>query len=251
MKTEASAPIASLFTMSALPSARGPGARARRLPVPGEAWHIRGLIQPELVEAMRREVLSAPSVPVGPDGILSNFKPGTHPASWRSSSFSAELASHLWSCLPSSLLEPRAFSEHDRADHDGHSLWNPVGVNALHRFIRYEPGSGHLVGHYDAPYIESEARRTLFSLVVYLSDNESGETRFLRDAQDPLPFAARDFSDWSRNANADEVLLAVTPLKGDALLFEHRMLHDGAPVLGQEKLILRTDLVFERTGAPT
>jgi hypothetical protein len=74
-----------------------------------------------------------------------------------------------------------------------------------------------------------------------------GATRFLIDPQAHLSYAERDFSDWTRLARADEVLAAVEGVAGDALIFNHRILHDSEPLVGAgTKTIIRSDIIFER-----
>ena len=76
---------------------------------------------------------------------------------------------------------------------------------------------------------------------------KGGATRFLRDPQSELPYAERDFSDWTRLAQPEEVLASVNGEAGDALIFNHRILHDSEPLTGAgSKTVLRTDIIFER-----
>lgn len=200
------------------------------------AWQLRHLV-------MGQTWLAAPS-----NGYQAQYRPGEVPGSWRASWFCPELAQALWSRLRSSIPQVRTADVHTTVDWDGHGTWRPVGVNPLMRFIRYAPG-GELVAHYDGPYVWDAQRRTLLSLVLYLSDAgecDGGATRFLRDPQLALPLAQRDLQDQpARGASAD-VLVCVSPRVGQALVFDHRLLHDADLVRSGEKLILRTDVVFEK-----
>ena len=112
--------------------------------------------------------------------------------------------------------------------------------------MRYAPGGRHLV-HYDAGYDYGDGRRTLLSIVWFLGDAPaSGATRFVRDGQDALPAAARDFADWSRDTRDDEVALAVHPARGCALVFDHRLPHDVQRWDGPgDRVIIRGDVVYE------
>jgi hypothetical protein len=112
--------------------------------------------------------------------------------------------------------------------------------------MRYDPGGRHLC-HYDAGFDYGDGRRTLLSVVFYLTDApSSGATRFVRDGQEETPVCARDFGDWTRDTRADEVLFSVHPEVGSALLFDHRLCHDVERWDGPgPRVIVRGDIVYE------
>ena len=61
--------------------------------------------------------------------------------------------------------------------------------------------------------------------------------------------ALRNLEDWRRFATEDEVLYRVAAQPGSCLLMDHRILHDAEEYTGvTQKVILRTDLIFERCG---
>lgn len=101
------------------------------------------------------------------------------------------------------------------------------GFNERLRFYRYVNGQGfapHLDGHYARPGTE---QRSTHTVLFYLSDGyEGGQTVLYRH---DVQFRAR---------------------MGEALVFEHRQLHEGAPVTQGEKVVCRTDLMvdFSRYG---
>jgi len=124
--------------------------------------------------------------------------------------------------------------------------WRALGLSPVLRFMRYEHG-GHHLGHYDAPFDYGDGRCTLMSVVFYLTHAEdSGATRFLRDGQDDVPPAARNYADWPREALPEEVLLRVAPRPGRVLLFDHRLCHDVERWNGPgPRIIIRADVVYE------
>lgn len=199
---------------------------------------------------LERELDKQAWVTVGIDGVLANYAAGQTEGSLRASAYCPEFADELWRRLRPALPVQRVFSEYAATDWDQHEHWRPVGVNPLMRFIRYSPGH-QLAGHYDAPYVFDGRRRTLMSLVIYLSDapcpGEGGATRMLHDIQRSLCHETRDYSDWRRCAVPSEVARVFRPKAGGALVFDHRMLHDGEPLSGKaRKTILRTDVIFEK-----
>jgi hypothetical protein len=203
-------------------------------------------LMPAGIAALIRQVVRAHEwQAAGLDGFAN--KPFEKVGSYRLSTMNNALAELLWSRLERHIPNVRIMDECTPTDHEGHYAWKAVGVSPLFRFIRYKR-DGQLVGHYDATYKESDTRRTLMSVVIYLTPNERGATRFLIDPQAGRPMELMDFSDWDRAGNLNEILFRVAPEIGHALVFDHRLLHDSEP-LGEddpEKIIIRTDIMFEK-----
>ena len=96
----------------------------------------------------------------------------------------------------------------------------PVGANERFRCYRYQPGQ-QFKAHYDGAFERDAHERSLLTLMVYLNDGfEGGETAFL------------DFG------------VTAVPRAGSALLFQHRMLHEGCQVRSGTKYVLRSDVMF-------
>lgn len=101
-----------------------------------------------------------------------------------------------------------------------------VGLNERFRFYRYAPGQ-YFAWHYDGSYHRSADELSLVTLMVYLDDGfEGGTTDF------DLP----ELSDT----------IHVMPSCGSVLLFQHRLRHQGAPVVRGVKRVLRTDVMYRR-----
>ncbi len=99
--------------------------------------------------------------------------------------------------------------------------WEVVGLNERFRFYRYEPNQ-YFRWHYDGHYQRSSGERSLLTLLVYLNeDMEGGATQF-------------------------DMLGSVYPEEGLALVFEHRILHQGNVVLEGTKYVMRTDVMYRR-----
>lgn len=223
----------------------GPSVR-QRLGTPAQAWRVRELLTQDEVRTLHDFAQSHCQTAVGLDGILSSDISCETVGSYRASAFAPGLAQRLWERLKKHPW-PEEFGPNGHCDWDEHTRWRACGVNPLFRFIQYRPPQGRLIAHYDAPYVSSGQCRSLFSLLLYLSSHPTeGFTRFLHDAQDRVPFAQRDFSDWTRCAEPEEVLVACSAVRGDALVFEHRMLHDASTLTHGVKLVARSDILFER-----
>lgn len=104
-------------------------------------------------------------------------------------------------------------------------LWVPIGLNERLRFYRYEPGQSFR-WHYDGAFMRGPGEVSRLTFLVYLNDDfEGGETEF-HDAR-------------------------IEPHKGEALLFTHGVLHQGAEVRRGVKYVLRSDVMFRRAMRPT
>ena len=174
----------------------------------------------------------------------------------RATAWAPALSAQLWTRLAPAVPSVRFVGPRDPTDwfavegtpptRRGHCAWRVVGLSPILRFMRYQQG-GHHLGHYDAGYDYGDGRRTLLSVVFYLTAAaQSGATRLLRDGQEHLPVHRRNFADWAREARADEILASVLPRQGRALLFDHRLCHDVARYQeAGSRIIIRADVVYE------
>ncbi|MFZ5893349.1 MAG: 2OG-Fe(II) oxygenase [Myxococcota bacterium] len=122
-----------------------------------------------------------------------------------------ERAAALWKRL--SAFVPQTLENH-----------SVVGLNERFRVYRYDPGQ-YFRWHSDGPFVRNPREQSLLTLMVYLSDDFTG--------------GSTDF-DTRRDA------LRVTPQAGMALVFEHPLRHQGAPVTAGRKYVLRTDVMYRQ-----
>jgi predicted 2-oxoglutarate/Fe(II)-dependent dioxygenase YbiX len=98
--------------------------------------------------------------------------------------------------------------------------WRICATNERFRCYRYQPGQ-YFAPHYDGAFQRNPRERSLLTMLVYLNACEAGgSTRFL------------------------DLDLEVEPQPGAALLFNHFLLHEGAPVVKGTKYVLRTDVMY-------
>lgn len=96
----------------------------------------------------------------------------------------------------------------------------PCGANERFRAYRYEPNQ-RFAPHLDGCFARNAHERSELTLMIYLNEGfGGGGTRFL------------DYD------------IEVTPKTGMALLFQHRILHEGAVVTSGTKYVLRSDVMF-------
>lgn len=102
--------------------------------------------------------------------------------------------------------------------------WKLQGLNERFRFYRYDVGQ-RFAPHTDGYFERSNGERSHFTFMVYLNDGfEGGATTF----------------------HQSRPSLLVTPERGKALVFYHRQLHEGMPVVRGRKYVLRTDVMYRR-----
>ena len=96
-----------------------------------------------------------------------------------------------------------------------------VGANERLRCYRYAPGQRFAL-HFDGAFIRNDRERSLLSLIVYLNEDFTG--------------GATTFHDWD---------VHVAPRAGAALIFQHRLAHEGCEVIAGTKYVLRSDVMYE------
>lgn len=103
----------------------------------------------------------------------------------------------------------------------------PLDVSGIFlplRIYRYEVGQ-HFGLHQDQSYLGEGGTMSLLTLMVYLNEGFSGgETEFPEQSK------------------------TIVPKTGDALLFQHKLLHAGKSVTQGEKLVLRSDVLYKPEG---
>jgi predicted 2-oxoglutarate/Fe(II)-dependent dioxygenase YbiX len=107
--------------------------------------------------------------------------------------------------------------------------WEVAGFNERWRYYRYDPGE-RFAPHDDGSFARGEDEKSRLTFMVYLNDDfEGGATNFYYQAGAPY--------------------LTVRPVCGDALVFVHWKLHEGARVGRGRKYVLRTDVMCRRVAA--
>ncbi len=102
------------------------------------------------------------------------------------------------------------------------------GVNERMRYFRYKPGTWFRP-HTDGSFERSSVERSLYTLILYLNhDFDGGRTLFHVRPE-----------------------VAIDPLEGTALLFQHPILHEGEEVTSGTKYMLRTELMYRKVTTQT
>lgn len=168
--------------------------------------------------------------PAGVDGY-SNKTLNNEIGSYRATIFSKKFANAL-----NKRIKAKKLLIHDN------KVYRYQGLSSSFRLVKYEK-NGKLVPHYDFPYIFSENKKTLFSVVIYLQKpKKGGETRFIKETR-----KNHDFKDWIDAKEQDLIIESIPKVsEGEALIFPHQKLHDSSIILDGQKIIIRTDLIYEQ-----
>ena len=95
-----------------------------------------------------------------------------------------------------------------------------VGANERFRCYRYEPGQ-RFAPHFDGAFRRDVHEVSQLTLMVYLNEGFGG--------------GATEFHDLGQT---------IVPRTGMALVFEHRVLHEGCAVTSGVKYVLRSDVMY-------
>ncbi len=104
-----------------------------------------------------------------------------------------------------------------------------VGLNERFRVYRYGPDQ-FFDWHQDGEYQALSGQRSMFTMMIYLSEDCDGGGTSFADVFSPHVF--KDFT--------------IAPKTGKALFFHHPLSHRGDPIISGEKFVLRTDVMFQK-----
>jgi predicted 2-oxoglutarate/Fe(II)-dependent dioxygenase YbiX len=113
--------------------------------------------------------------------------------------------------------------------------WQLEALNPRFRACRYRDGQAFCI-HRDGAHQRDDTTRSLLTLQLYLDDAAGmvgGHTRFYADRSGGAPWAA------------------IAPRRGRAIVFDHRVWHDGEAVSSGIKHVLRTDVMYGRPAVAT
>ncbi|CUF19176.1 Hypothetical protein, putative [Bodo saltans] len=123
--------------------------------------------------------------------------------------------------------------------------WRAECLNDCFRMCCYHPG-GHFAPHYDADYVvDAVSYRSFKTMMIYLNDEYvGGETNFV--AEHSL------YWDEERKlycAPKETIVASFKASPGDVLLFDHKILHEGAQVQSGMKWMMRSEIMYRKCGS--
>lgn len=206
---------------------------------PGKVLHLQGIFHDDELQGIINSINTLKFFPVGTSGNALDYEIGDKISSYRASTYDEDFANFLFWQIGGFITQYR--KETGNHINHGDHRWFPVFSNPYVRFINYTQ-DGILVPHYDGHYTFNEQFQTLMTCLVYLTDNEHGQTVFLKDPQKDIPISQRNAPSYQYNN--DDILLSIKPKKGDVLLFDQHLLHATSPLHGEHKSLILSDIIY-------
>jgi len=122
-----------------------------------------------------------------------------------------------------------------------HGRWVPYGISERWRLCKYDAG-GHFSPHYDGDYRLSSSDKSLQTVMLYLNDGyRGGRTNFVDERQ-----GLHKDGEGRLCASGEHLLHRLQPEPGMALVFNHRVMHEGASLLAGSppKYMMRSEVMF-------
>lgn len=209
----------------------------------GAVWLLRGVLTPnECREYMKQ------AEALGLEEPVANAR---HRSSSRVVAMGKDVSNLIWSRIshffPTMSVRSTDTSVEQSPLMNAAGEWKALGLNDCWRICRYMPG-GHFGPHVDGYFQPSRTVRSLKTFMLYLNDVESSEdgkgaTNFLHPQTLFKDEAGRYV------AQPGTVASSVTPETGMAIVFNHRLLHEGGVLTAGTKWIMRSDVMYEQTSA--
>lgn len=119
--------------------------------------------------------------------------------------------------------------------------WRVAEMNSCFRMCFYKPG-GHFAPHYDSDFVvDPLSLRSFKTMMIYLNDSyQGGETNFLEEHQ--------LYWDDARSlycAPPGAVRAQLKARTGDCIVFDHKILHEGAQVVSGVKYMMRSEIIYQ------
>jgi WD40 repeat protein len=108
--------------------------------------------------------------------------------------------------------------------------WALVGLNSRLRFCRYQANQ-YFNRHLDGIHYHSAQTQSKLTFMIYLNDAtdfEGGRTLFYK------------------TKDSEAIWATYTPQKGDLIVFDHNVWHEGEVLKSGEKFILRSDILYSK-----
>lgn len=183
--------------------------------------------------------------PVGSTGNAGNYKETEEVVSQRASIYDYEFSQVLFNRIKNFIPPYFSFANNDFSVNvkSKNVNYNVLGINPYHRFVKYE-AQGKLLAHYDGHYEFDEHTQTIMTMLIYLTNNQTGDTIFLEDSQKFTPHHERKL--LTIKPEKENIILSIKPKMGDILLFNQHLLHSTKRLHFENKDLILTDLVVSK-----
>jgi hypothetical protein len=120
-------------------------------------------------------------------------------------------------------------------------------LNPCFRLCKYNP-SGHFGPHYDGDYvIDPIHHRSLKTFMIYLNPSGEHEGGGFVGGETNFSSSHDLYFDSERQiycSPSESIFASLAAEKGDCLVFDHHILHEGAQVKSGRKYIMRSDVMY-------
>lgn len=121
-----------------------------------------------------------------------------------------------------------------------------VNVSQYFRFMMYKRGGEHFP-HWDTDFAyDYNGTITKYSVVVYFTDNVTGEIAFVDETNTEF---ANSTLDWTRQATDEEIYLKINPSFFKIVAFPHTLCHTVLPFQDKntgDRIICRGDILYRK-----
>lgn len=158
--------------------------------------------------------------------------------------FDNKLSLALWN-----RIKDNNFGENSPFGFSAKGKWEPAGINNCLRLSKYIGPSNGFKYHFDSQYCYNFDTRSIFSLVIYLNDNFKDGQTILYQHPNPINVGGLTVDEEIKlNGGIDAYeKLIIEPNIGKCLIFPHNTLHASNNIVDGTKIIIRTDIIYERT----
>jgi hypothetical protein len=130
-------------------------------------------------------------------------------------------------------------------------VWKPIGINKCIRINRYVAANDILnigfIAHYDGQYTETVDKRSIYTVIIYLTDDfEGGETIFY-DKKDEIKVPDVTMNELLKiNGGLEQYnKISIVPKVGTCVIFPHNTLHSCNSLRNGIRIVLKTEIIFE------
>lgn len=213
-----------------------PDIKKTDLPLERKAFILENVLTPEECKQLIEK-----SCELGYDNMETEF-----PGNKRMFIMVYDLATELWKRIQSFIeSDPQLFTMIPFG-FNTHGNWRPSGLNPCFNFCAYFAPCTGILPHRDANFIADIDNQSIFTCMIYLNEDfEDGTINFLTSGGSRMDETIAE--ELKRGYSTSYRL---KPKTGMAVIFEHLLLHEAAPVSSGNKFIARTEIVFNRYHNP-
>lgn len=209
---------------------------------PGNVFLLKNVLSKKEIDLIYSQINQLEYFPIGYSGNAKEYKENDAISSLRASTYDTDFSTILFDRIKRFIPPYISYNNNDYSVKvsSPNVNYHVLGVNPYHRFVKYMPNA-KLVAHYDGHNIFDENTQTIMTMLIYLTDNQTGDTIFLEDSQKFI--AHHERIKVNIRPEDEQIILAIKPKMGDILLFNQHLLHSTKQLHFENKDLILTDLI--------